>query len=133
MRNVPQIVELDHEVKVTLVAAEMEKASHYCWIEYSIRADRCADRNNNRQQACFCPSLGKIPNHLFHSGCSHVHRCLCYRYSMMRGNPVRACGNCAESSNENTGLRAIASNTERTFFDPNVRHQACPRSICVEH
>src|SRR5437870_5657813 len=31
-------------------------------------------------------------------------------------------GNCAQCSNENTGLRAIASNIERIFFALNVRH-----------
>src|SRR5947207_13768548 len=32
------------------------------------------------------------------------------------------CGNCVESSNENTGLRAIASNIQRKCFVVNVRH-----------
>src|SRR5258707_9316037 len=31
-------------------------------------------------------------------------------------------GNCVESSNENTGLRAIASNIQRKCFVVNVRH-----------
>src|SRR5947209_19917069 len=31
------------------------------------------------------------------------------------------CGNCGESSNENTGLRAIASNIQRKCFVVNVR------------
>jgi len=39
-------------------------------------------------------------------------------------------GNCAQCSNENTGLRAIVSNIERKFFALNVRHHFhCPASF----
>src|SRR5258708_34667604 len=39
-------------------------------------------------------------------------------------------GNCAQCSNENTGLRAIVSNIERKKFALNVRHHFhCPASF----
>jgi hypothetical protein len=69
-----------------------------------------------------------FPSHLA-AGIAHGGNIVCNRPGELRRRLVGCThsldalrGNCAERSNENTGLRAIASNIERKKFALNVRH-----------